>query len=111
VCVDNEGDVYVVDWMNERVAIFDDQARPITSLRGDAVEVSPWGQMSLDANPDQANRRRQVEDLVEQQKKFRLPTGCAFDKVNNRLIICDTHRGRLQIYNKDNNYANPQFNL
>ena len=111
VCVDNEGDVYIVDWMNERVAIFDDQARPITSLRGDAVEVSPWGQMSLDANPDQANRRRQVEDLVDQQKKFRMPTGCTFDRETNRLIICDTQRGRLQIYNKDNNYLNPQFNL
>ena len=70
VCVDNEGDVYVVDWMNERVVIFNDEAKPLTYLSGDAVEVSPWGQMSLDANPDQANRRRQVDDLVELQKKF-----------------------------------------
>ena len=63
------------------------------------------------ANPDQANRRRQVEDLVDQQKKFRLPTGCTFDLANNRLIICDTQRGRLQVYNKDNSYMDPQFNL
>ncbi len=67
--------------------------------------------MSLDANPDQANRRRQVEDLVDQQKKFRLPTGCTFDLANNRLIVCDTQRGRLQVYNKDNSYMDPQFNL
>ena len=111
VCVDNEGDVYVVDWMHERVVIFDKEAKPLTYLTGDAVEVSPWGQMSLDANPDQANRRHQVEDLVEQQRKFRMPTGCTFDRDNNRLIICDTQRGRLQVYNKDNKYMDPQFNL
>ncbi|MFB3097269.1 MAG: NHL repeat-containing protein [Dehalococcoidia bacterium] len=111
VCVDNEGDVYVVDWMHERVVIFSNEAKPLTYLTGDAVEVSPWGQMSLDANPDQANRRRQVEDLVDQQRKFRMPTGCTFDLANNRLIICDTQRGRLQVYNKDNAYMDPQFNL
>ncbi len=111
VCVDNEGDVYVVDWMNERVVIFNDEAKPLTYLSGDAVEVSPWGQMSLDANPDQANRRRQVDDLVELQKKFRLPTGCTFDLATNRLIVCDTQRGRLQVYNKDTSYSDPQFNL
>ena len=111
VCVDNDGDVYVVDWMHERVVIFDKDAKALTYLNGDAVEVSPWGQMSLDANPDQANRRKQVEDLVDQQRKFRLPTGCAFDRENNRLIICDTQRGRLQVYNKDNGYMDPQSNL
>ena len=111
VCVDNDGDVYVVDWMHERVAIYDNEAKPLTYLYGDAVEVSPWGQMSLDANPDQANRRRQVQDLVEQQRKFRLPTGCSFDRENNRLIVCDTQRGRLQVYNKDAKYLDPQFNL
>ncbi len=111
VCVDNEGDVYVVDWMHERVVIFSNEAKPLTYLTGDAVEVSPWGQMSLDANPDQANRRRQVEDLVDQQRKFRLPTGCTLDLANNRLLICHTPRGRLQVYNKDNAYMDPQFNL
>jgi DNA-binding beta-propeller fold protein YncE len=111
VCVDNEGDVYVVDWMNERVVIYSNEARPLTYLYGDAVEVSPWGNMSLEANPDMVKRRNQVEDLVEQQRKFRMPTGCFFDRDNNRLIICDTQRGRLQVYLKDNKYMDPQFNL
>ena len=48
---------------------------------------------------------------------FRLPTGCAFDVENNRLVVCDTQRGRLQVYIKDHAYqdpsstCNPGFNL
>ena len=111
VCIDNEGDVYVVDWMNERVVIYDKDAKPITYLYGDAVDVSPWGEMSLESNPDMVKRRNQVQDMVEQQRKFRMPQGCLFDRENNRLIICDTNRGRLQVYIKDHSYQDPQFNL
>lgn len=111
VCVDNDGDVYVVDWMNERVVIYDSEAKPLTYLYGDAVEVSPWGNMSLEANPDMVKRRNQVEDLVEQQRRFRMPHGCLYDRENDRLIVCDTNRGRLQVYIKDHHYMDPQFNL
>ena len=111
VCVDNEGDVYVVDWMNGRVVIYSNEAKALAYLYGDAVEVSKWGQMSLEANPDMVKRRNQVEDMVEQQRRFRMPTGCAFDWENNRLLVCDTQRGRLQVYLKDNKYSDPQFNL
>jgi DNA-binding beta-propeller fold protein YncE len=111
VAVDGDGDVYVMDWMNERVMIYDRNAKPLTYLRGDAVEVSPWGQMSLSANPDMQKRRRQVYDLEEQQRAFRMPVACAFDQQTNRLIVCDTQRNRLQIYEKDTNYQDPQYNL
>ena len=80
VCIDNEGDVYVVDWMNERIVIYNDEAKALTYLYGDAIEVSKWGELSIEANPDQKRRRAQVYDLEQQQRKFRLPTGCAFDR-------------------------------
>ena len=67
--------------------------------------------MSIDANPDMQRRRRQVNNLEEQQRRFRMPVGCAFDRATNRLIVCDSQRGRLQIYNKETNYADPQANL
>ncbi|MQG17039.1 MAG: hypothetical protein FI721_04710 [SAR202 cluster bacterium] len=111
VCVDGDGDVYVVDWMHERVVIYDVDSKPLSYLYGDALEVSKWGQMSIDANPDMNKARRRVQNLEEQQRRFRMPTGCAFDRDNNRLIICDTQRGRLQIYEKDNSYLDPQVNL
>ena len=111
VAVDGDGDVYVVDWMNERVVIYNSEAKPLTHLSGDAIEVSKWAQQGLDANPDMVRRRRQVPNLEEQQKGFRMPVACAFDQEANRLVVCDTHRGRLQIYQKETNYVDPQGNL
>ena len=111
VAVDGDGDIYAVDWMNQRIAIFNSEGMPLVFLSGDAVEVSKWGQMSIDANPDMLRRRRQVNNLEDQQRRFRMPVGCAFDRENNRLIVCDSQRGRLQIYHKETNYADPQANL
>ena len=37
----------------------------------------------------------------EVQNYFRMPVACAFDQSTNRLIVCDTHWRRLQIYEKD----------
>ena len=111
VAVDGDGDVYVADWMNERVAIYSSQAKPLAYLRGDAIDMSQWGQQSLDANPDMQRRRRQVYDLEGEQKLFRMPVACAFDREANRLIVCDSQRSRLQIYTKEYNYVDPQANL
>ena len=111
VAVDGDGDVYVVDWMNERVVIFDDEAKPLAYLKGDAIDLSQWGQMDLDANQDMEMRRKQVHDLEDQQRLFRMPVACAFDQDTNRLIVCDTQRNRLQVYEKDMNYQDPQANL
>ncbi len=110
VAVDQDGDVYVCDWMNERVVIFNPDARPIAWLRGDAHDLSRWAQMTVDANPDMADARMRVKN-PEIQRYFRMPVGCAFDRENNRLIVCDTSMCRLQIYVKDHSYLEPQLNL
>ena len=110
VAVDGDGDVYVADWMNERIVIFDAEAMPLTSLRGDAHEISKWAAMSLDANPDMRKRHR-LAKFPETRQYFRMPSDCAFDQATNRLIVCDVQRGRLQIYEKDSAYADPQTNL
>jgi DNA-binding beta-propeller fold protein YncE len=111
VCVDGDGDVYVVDWLNDRVVIFDPDARPLAYLEGDAVEVSKWGQMGLDANPDMVKARRRVPDLIEQQRRFTKPRACNFDRENNLLFVADTARNRIQVYEKDHHYMDPQLNL
>ena len=111
VAVDQDGDVYVVDWMNERVVIYDAETKPLTYLYGDAVDLSKWAQMQIDANPDMIKARRRVYNLEDQQRKFRLPMGCAFHQETNTLIVCDTQRSRLQVYTKDKDFHDPQFNL
>ena len=67
--------------------------------------------MSLNANPDMGKRRAQVYNLEDQQRAFRMPVACVFDQETSRLIVADTQRARLQVYEKDKNYSNPQFNL
>tara|TARA_B100000315_G_scaffold151163_1_gene139971 strand:+ start:2146 stop:3135 length:990 start_codon:yes stop_codon:yes gene_type:complete len=115
VAVDPEGDVYVSDWSDNgmqpgRVHIFSPDGRFITSLIGDAQELSKWAMMTVDANVDLIKARRRVRS-TEPEWRFSMPTGVFFDGGNGRLMVMDTQRGRLQIYNKLKDYMEPQFNL
>ena len=73
VAVDSDGDIYVCDWGNHRVCVFDSEGGPITTLIGDAQILSKWGQQSIDANPDMMKARRRVKSL-EPQWRFCFPT-------------------------------------
>ncbi len=110
MAVDGDGDVYVADWANHRIQIFAPDGDVITSLYGDAQEVSKWAQESIDANPDMQKARRRVKSL-EPEWRFVCPTAVAFDETKSRVIVADCQRARLQIYIKDKDYVDPQFNL
>ena len=115
VAVDPEGDVYVCDWSDNRwgrgrVHIFDADGNFLTSLVGDAQQLSAWAQLTVDANADYAKRRREVR-TTEPEWTFAQPTAVEYDAENNRLIVVDTQRSRLQIYNKLSRYLVPQLNL
>ena len=110
VAVDPEGDVYVCDWANNRVQVFDPEGVFIATIVGDAQELSMWARMTVEANPDVQKARRRVETL-EPEWRFVMPTGVVFDPHRSRLIVADTQRYRLQIYNKLSDYPEPQFNL
>ena len=109
--MDNDGDVYVADTLNHRVVIYDDGGRPICYLYGDATDISWWGQMTFEANPDMRAALRRVPDAEQQLRRLTMPMGIAYDRSQERLLVCDTGRGRIQIYHKDHNYLEPQFNL
>ena len=115
VAVDPDGDVYVCDWSDNewgqgRIHIFTAEGRFLTSLVGDAQQLSSWAQMTVDANDDYAKRRREVRS-TEPEWTFAQPTAVEFDAENNRLVVVDTQRSRLQIYNKLSRYLVPQLNL
>jgi DNA-binding beta-propeller fold protein YncE len=110
VAVDSDGDIYVCDWGNHRVCVFDSEGGPITTLIGDAHELSRWGKQSVDANPDMMKARRRVKSL-EPSWRFCFPTAVDFDPQNDRLIVADSQRNRLQIYKKVRNYSDFQANL
>ena len=110
--VDGDGDLYVADMMNNRVVIYRNDTQPLAYLLGDATDISYWGWLQLEANPDmRAAARRRVPDLWRQQRTFRIPMGVKFDRATNRLLVCDTARDRIQVYWKDNDYKDVPFNL
>ena len=110
VAVDLDGDVYVCDWANNRVQAFEGDGKFITSFIGDAQRLAKWHQRTVDANVDVIKARRRAYSL-EPEWRFALPTAVAFDADKHRLLVADTQRGRLQIYNKLMDYLEPQFNL
>lgn len=110
VAVDADGDVYVCDWGNDRVQAYDAAGKFFTSFVGDARQLTTWSQMIVQTNPEAMKRRREVKDF-QAEWKLRMPRGVAFDQANNRLLILDTQRSRIQIYNKLNGYASPARNL
>ena len=105
-----KGDIYVCDWANSRVQAFDADGRYITTFIGDAQELSKWQSEYVRSNPDVYKARRRVYSL-EPEWRFALPAGVAFDDAGSRLMVADTQRWRIQIYNKVLDYSEPQFNI
>ena len=110
VAVDPDGDVYACDWANSRVQIFAPDGEFLASLVGNAQTPSKWFQETIDANDDVMKARRLV-DTLEPEWRLALPCDLVFDAARSRVIIADTQRRRVQIYNKLRNYIEPQVNL
>ena len=109
VAVDSEGDVYVSDWGNKRIQIYDSEGSVITALYGDAVEFSNWAAEVINSNPDAQKAYRRVKDRTP-LGLFERPVGLTVDS-EDRLIVTDSTRGRLQVYAKEKDFMDPQFNL
>ena len=110
VAVDPDGDVYVCDWANNRVQAYGPDGKFITSFTGDAQQLSKWHQEQVDANVDVMKARRRVYTM-EPEWRFTVPIAVAFDGGKGRLLVAETRRERVQIYNKLKDYLEPQLNL
>ena len=110
VAVDPDGDVYVCDWANSRVQVFGPDGKFLATLQGDAEELSVWTREVVQSSTEILKRRREIKDR-EVEWRLEYPSGLAFDAANSRLLIADTQRNRIQIYNKVKNYAEPAKNL
>jgi len=110
VAIDPDGDIYVCDWANDRVQVFNEAGEYVLEIGGAAIEMSKWQKRYVQGNPDVAKARRRV-DTLEPEIKFTLPTGVKFDTQRNRLMVVDSQRWRIQIFEKLANYAEPQFNI
>jgi len=110
VAVDPDGDIYVTDWGNHRVCIFEADGTPLTNLYGDSQVMSKWAQQSVDANPDMMKAYRRVRNL-EPLWRFCFPTAVEFNPATDEIIVADSQRNRLQVYRKVRDYVDFQANL
>ncbi len=108
VATDREGDVYVADWGNNRVQVYDPNGEFITSFYGDARELGKSAGTFINANPDYVKARKRADTSPEWA--FRRPTAVAVDE-DNRIYIAESISGRVQVYVKEEDYTDPQFNL
>ena len=99
----------MTDWGNNRVQIFDPDGDILTALYGDATEFSKWAKEVVESNLDVVKAYRRVPDLTP-LGRFQRPIGIAVDE-QDRIIITDGTRCRLQVYVKEKDYSDPQFNL
>ena len=99
LAVDKDGDIYVADWGNNRVQVLTPDGRFVTAFTGDA-ELSKWGREKLEANPDHMRMRSLIRDFEPERRLWR-PTAVTIDG-EGRIIIVECHRGRFQVYQKEN---------
>ena len=97
VAVDQEGIIYVADWDNDRVQVFDTDGRYIAQIIGDAT-LSKWAVTKLDANPEM-RFQREIAQGLEREKFLRGPIGVTVDD-EDRVFIVDSQRNRIQCYRK-----------
>ena len=114
VAVDQDGDVYVADWGNERVQVFSPDGDFIANIRGQSG-YSKWAQDWFLSNQDlleernNANLRPPVQDtpwgsLVRDESAnveslLWGPTAVKVD-ADGRLFIVDSLRHRIQVYER-----------
>ena len=112
ICIsrDLEGDIYITDWGNHRVQVFDKNFNFIQSLRGEST-LSPWAKEFLEANPDEMAARKSSDldldlDIEDQhmlsshiEKLFWAPISVKIDK-QGKIYVVDRNRHRIQVYSK-----------
>ena len=108
LATDSEGDVYVADWGNNRVQAYDETGDIITAFYGDARELSKSATIFIRANSDFVKARRRAD--TSKEWAFRRPSAIAVND-QNQILIIESISGRIQIYQKDDDYLDPQFNL
>ena len=98
VCVDQDGDIYIADWLNNRVQVLTPEGRFITEFTGDG-DLSNMGISKLRSNPDMIRQRNGIRNFTPERVLW---APCAVRIAQkNRVIIADTTRHRFQIYRKN----------
>ena len=94
VHINSKGIIFVTNWADDSVVIYDSNHKFITKLIGDAT-ISKWCQEFLDVNPEQSSWRENA-GLFEKEKRFWRPQNIHSN--DDLVFITDSCRHRIQIY-------------
>ena len=106
--MNTNGFIYVADWQNQRVQVFDNEWNFQTIVRGEAG-LSPWAAEYIDANKDEKIARDlfdpypklDVDELYEVSARtepyFWVPVSVT-TYGDDRLLVLETARHRFQIF-------------
>ena len=98
VAVDKEGIIYVADFKNDRLQVFDAEGNFITKLLGEAT-LSTWGRQRVNLDPTIVKGREMAHNLHEREKLFHGPISVEVDD-DGRIFVLECPRQRLQVYHK-----------
>ena len=110
VAVGPDGTLYIADWGNERVQVFDSKGNFVYKTRGQAT-LSEWAENFLSINTEEADARSRSnlepeieffnddphEESSHIEKLFWSPLSIKLD-AEGLLYIVDGNRHRIQIY-------------
>ena len=108
VAVDKDGDVYVCDWGANRVNIYEPDGEYLMHFTGDADRLSQWTQNKVDANVNQQRARKRAD--LSRERYFRRPVTVRVDD-EGRIMTLEAVACRIQVYVKEQDWVEPQFNL
>ncbi|KAI6647689.1 PKD domain-containing protein [Oopsacas minuta] len=121
VTIDNSiGDIYVTDWGNHCVKVFDCNCkimfkfgdeegegkmdRPVgLAICRDRILVTQTNHCILNYQVNGKFRSR-IGKLGKGELEFQYPRGLTFDEANGEVYICDCHNNRIQILSKELTY-------
>ena len=98
IAVDLDGDIYVCDWMNDRVQVFD-QAGSYKDVLVGHSGMSKWGRTFLNANPEIERKLELASQNIELKQRFYRPVSVHVDE-DGKVYVADCYRHRVQIYQK-----------
>ena len=98
VAVDKDGHIYVTDFKNDRLQVFDSQGNFVTKLLGEAT-LSKWGRQRVELEPMMVKGRELAQGLEEREKLFHGPIGVEVDD-EGRVFVIECSRQRMQVFKK-----------
>src|SRR5262249_17867683 len=74
-----DGTIYVTDFKNDRLQVFDADGSFITTLAGEAT-LSKWGRERVELDPVMVRGRQRAQGLEEREKPFQGPIAVDVDE-------------------------------